>query len=222
MTGQTLLDMMELLDQELQLQPGEVNVTRGLLALNIAQDYFESVAASYGKILGDQTGTLSTAAATETTAFPTGVLRVDRLQLLGENSLPKWELRPIKRTGGHFGSGTWPLNVLLNTSTGEPTRYWTNGRNIYWSPLPSGVSTVRWYGFKQADDITVGVTFAYPDIVALPLAAFAVRLYKSGVDDAPGDAASLAGDAFQQVLDTLSGFDRDGATGLEYTRVHQE
>ncbi len=44
--------MMELVNQELQLQAGEENVTKGLLALNVAQDYFESLAAQRPQILG--------------------------------------------------------------------------------------------------------------------------------------------------------------------------
>src|SRR3990170_3160975 len=79
-TGQSLLDRMELLDQELQLQSGENDVTRGLLALNVAQDYLETLLAVIPQVSGDNTTTVVTAASTETTAFPTGYLRIDRMQ----------------------------------------------------------------------------------------------------------------------------------------------
>lgn len=219
MTGQTLLNIMELLNQELQLQSGEADASRGLLALNVAQDFFESLAARR-KILGGATGTVATVASTETTAFPSGVLRVDRLQLLGSNSRPRKELVPLQRSGGHAGVSSWPLDLAESSS--EPDAYWTDGTNIYWQPLPSGVSTIRWYGFQSKADITANGTFLYPDIVALPLAAFATRIIKSGLDDNAQDLQGLAVETFKPTLDALDGFQRDGAKGLEYTQSHAE
>lgn len=221
MTGQDLLDRMELVNAELQLQTGEADVTRGLLALNVAQDYFETVAAQRAKLFGSATGTVTTAANTETTSFPTGLLRIDRLQLLDANSRPKGDLIPLRRTGGHAPSIGWFYSLVSPTS-GEPSRYWTNGTNIYWSPLPSGVSTVRWYGFQRASNITASGTFAYEDGVAFPLATFAAQLLKLGIDDDPKELSALAVEAFSQVLDQLSLANRDGAVGLEYTQVHTE
>lgn len=224
MTGQTLLDYMELLNQELQLQSGEVNVTRGLLALNAAQDYFESVAATYGKIFGSTTGTVTTSAATESTAFPAGLLRIDRLQLLSPStSRPIRELTNIKRAGGHATLSSWPLNnFLITSSSGSPAAYWANGGVIFWNPLPDATHTVRYYGFKVAADITAVGTFVYPDIVALPLASFAVKLFQSGLGDGLADITAIAVEAFTPVLEALSNFNRDGAAGLEYTQVHTE
>ena len=119
MTGQSLLDMMELINQELQLQAGEENVTKGLLALNIAQDYFESLAAQRPQIQGSSTGTVTTSADTETTSLPTGLLRIDRLQLLDSDSRPVREILPIQRVGGHEMNQWWPLNITANSSTGK-------------------------------------------------------------------------------------------------------
>lgn len=220
MTGQSLLDRMELINQELQLQAGEENVVRGLVALNVAQDQFEAMLGMRKMhIGGTQTGTVTTSASTETTTWPTGVLRLDRLQVLDSNSRPKRELVPLNRVGGHAARTFWPLNILTS-STGEPQAYWENGVSIYWSPLPDATYTVRWYGLKVADDITAGGTFAYPDIVALPLAAFAVQLMKMGIDDPTQDVAGLSGQIFGPVLETLSKHNRDGAKGLEYTEMH--
>lgn len=221
MTGQDLLDRMELLNEELQLQVGEANVTRGLLALNVAQDYFESVAALRAGILGSQTGTVVTASSTEFTAFPTGLLRLDRLQLLDASTgRPSGELTKLNRTGGHAANALWPLNLVSSNLTGKPRAYWTNGTSIYWDPLPDGVSTVRWYGFSAAANITASGTFAYPDIMAMPIAGFAAALYKGGIDDDPKDVGGLAQSAFGSALDALALFNRDGARGLEYTQVH--
>ena len=96
MTGQALLDRMEDLNRELDLQAGEADVTRGLRALNTAQDHFEtllSVESPNG--LGSTTGTVTTAAGTETTAFPTGMIRLDAVWLLdADTSRPSYELDP--------------------------------------------------------------------------------------------------------------------------------
>jgi hypothetical protein len=219
-TGQVLLNIMELLDAELQCQAGEEDVTRGLLALNVAQDHFESLASQRGRVLGSSKGTVVTANNTETTTFPAGVLRIDKLQLLDSNSRPKWTLGLIKGVGNHYGSQNWPLNLFLTSSTGEPTRYWTDGGEIYWNPLPSGVHTVRYYGFAVKTDLTAGGTFLYPDIVMLPLASFAVKVLKSGLDDSVQQLDSIAQQVFDPVLSSLEMFNRDGARGLDYKESH--
>src|SRR5262245_26260499 len=153
MTGQTLLDMMELVNQELQLQPAESDVTRGLIALNVAQDYFESLAATRPGFTGDTMGTVATVASTETTAFPTNILRRDKLQLLDDNGVVLYTLDevPDNYTGGHRRGNAYPY-YLFNATAGKPVAYWTQGTSIYWDPLPDDVYTVRWYGFQTASD----------------------------------------------------------------------
>jgi hypothetical protein len=221
MTGQDLLDRMELVNQELQLQSGETDVARGLIALNVAQDYFEQLAAIRKGTLGGQTGIILTANGTETTAFPAGFLRIDRLQVLdATTNRPSIELKRLQRTGGHATTAFWPLNIVNSSASGTPYGYWTNGTNIYWQPLPNGVNTIRVYGFKRASDITASGTFAYDDGVAFPLSSFAVRLMKTGVDDPANDVAGLAQETFKSILDTLSNFNRDGQADFEYTQVH--
>jgi hypothetical protein len=222
MTGQDLLDRMELMNQELQLQSGEADVTRGLLALNVAQDYFESLAALRPGILGSSTGTVTTSASTETTAMPTGLLRIDKMQLLDSSNKVVRDLYPINRIGGHAGSRFWPWNIISPSGTGSPVGYKDYGGSIYWQPLPDTTYTIRWYGFQRASAITAAGTVVYDDIVALPLAAFACQLMKAGVDDNPQDVSSLATAAFTTALDTLSLTNRDGGKGLNYTQVHTE
>lgn len=222
MTGQSLLDRMELVNQELQLQPSEVDVTRGLLALNVAQDYFENLAALRKGIKGSSTTTVVTTTGIETTAFPTGFLRIDRLQALNDGTgRPESELRPLKRVGGHSVSGFWPMNIVTSNQTSTtPYGYWTNGTSIYWQPFPSGIKTIRVYGFARAADITASGTFTYDDGVAFPLASFAVRLLKIGVDDPANDVAGIGQETFKSILDTLEMFNRDGQVDFEYTQVH--
>lgn len=220
-TGQTLLDLMELTNQELQLQSTETDVTRGLLALNVAQDYFETLAA-VRKIKGGQTTEIATVLNTETTAFPTGFLRIDGLQLLdGSAGNVKADLDRIQRTGGHAGGRTRLWQFSGYAGSGEPNAYWTQGSSIYWSPKPNGVYYIRVYGFQRASDITAAGTFAYDDAVMLPLASFAGRILAVGVGDPIGDITALAQETFTAVLDALEEFNRDGGVNLTYTQAHR-
>lgn len=220
MTGQTLLDTMEILNQELQLQTSEADVVRGLLALNIAQDAFEIMAAKEGKLMGDSTTTVVTVANTETTAWPTGFLRINDIQLLDDNSVPISDLTNLNKVGSHIGAVSWPLNLFAAPTTGAPTAFYTNGRLIYWAPKPDTVYTLRVYGFAHATDITASGTFAYDDSISFPLASFAVKLLKIGVDDGAGAVDQLAKESFKDILAALSALVRDGGTPLIYSHPH--
>lgn len=221
-TGQTLLDTMELVNAELQLQSGESDVAKGLVALNRAQDYLESILASEKWTKGDTVGTVTTTASTETTAFPTGLLRLDRMyRLSATTSLPEAKLKPLREEpAADLG---WPdsLYLVAGNSTGKTVAYWTNGRSIYWVPLPDATYTIRWYGFQAATDITASGTFLYDDILILPLASFAARLIKIGLDDDPADIATLAENLFRPAIKLLPSFQRDGARGLSFTQPHE-
>lgn len=219
-TGQSLLDRMEILLPELQLQPGETDVTRGLLAANMAQDYMESVFALHPEIYGDTTGTVTTAANTETTTFPAGLLRIDKLHYLDPNtSRPAGEIDIIRETGGHALTGIWPWN-LASTGTGLPRKAYMNGRSIFWMPMPDATYSVRWYGLQQQTDLTAGGTFQYPDICLLPLATFAVQLIRTGLDDATQPYDALAQETFEPVVSALTTFRRDRPTPFSYTYSH--
>lgn len=212
---------MEMLNPELQLQTTEDDVTRGLLAANAAQDMYETVVARYPQVHGSAIGTVTTTVNTEATAYPTGLLRLDGMDYIDPStSRPAWKLDPLYKRGGHATHGFWP-NVLMSTSQmGKPVRYWTNGTNIYWSPLPSGTHTVRWYGFQAASDITASGTFAYPDAVALPLAAVAVRIIKTGLDDDPAAVLKFADDLFDPLVEGMSKFRREQGRGVNYHYRH--
>lgn len=221
MTGQDLLNSMEVLNQELQLQTSEADVVRGLLALNMAQDYWESLAAQEGAIKGDSTGDVVTAGSTETTAFPTGFLRIDRIQPLNDTTLlPEGDLDNLNEAGSHINGANWPVSLYSTASPGKPSAYYTNGRNIYWSPLPDDVYTFRCYGFKSQSDITVSGTFAYDDVLRLPFASFAVQILRIGVGDDIADVNALAKSTFQSALGAMAGFNRDGAAPLVYRYGH--
>lgn len=225
LVGQDLLNMMELLNQELQLQPGETDVTRGLIALNIAQDYFENLAAIRKVKTGDTVPTVEIAsvANTETTAFPVGFIRIDRIQRLsGTGGSVVAELTPLERTGGHAHSITVPWLFTASGASGTPYGYWTQGTSIYWSPKPVSAQYFRVYGFKRAANVAAAGAFAYDDGVAFPVASFAARILSIGVADSTTDITTLASETFKSILDTLEQFRRDGGQNLTYSRVHTE
>jgi hypothetical protein len=223
-TGQSLLDTMEVMDRGLQLQSGETGVTLGLRALNSAQDHFESMMSLQPNVMASSIGTVTTSSSTESTAFPTGLIRLDRLQFISpDTSRPAWDLERVGYTGDHYTSRTFYPTVQFNTTTtGRPVRYWTNGSHIYWDPLPDATHTVRYYGMKAADDITASGTFAYPDIVMLPIAQFAVRMLRVGKDDEAGPVIDLGNQIFGPVIQTLARFNRDRAPGYDYRYTHTE
>ena len=217
-TGQTVLDLMEVLDRGLQLQSGETGVTLGLRAANAAQDYLESLLALPPNNYGSGGGTVTTAADTETTTFPTGLLRVDRLQYLdASTSRPAWDLEWVGYIGGN---GLPPLLELTTATPGTPTRYWTNGRVIYWGPLPDATHTVRYYGMVAADDITAGGTFAYPDIAINAVAEYATKLLRVGKDDDAQPISALGVEIFNPCIELLGRFNRDRAPGYDYRYDH--
>src|SRR5438874_4944062 len=96
-TGQSILNLMEVLFPELQLQPSETDVTKGLIVLNAAQDLLETIIAQYPRLKGDQTGNVTTTASVESTAFPTGFKRLDSIWYVDTTSspnLPTYRLKP--------------------------------------------------------------------------------------------------------------------------------
>jgi hypothetical protein len=222
MTGQTLLDTMELLNQELQLQSGEADVTRGLLALNIAQDHFEASAAKRPNLFGSSDSTFTQTANQEYTTWPTGLLRLDGLQLLDSSTLrPVRDLTPRFQAGSHAPSNTFLAQLVTGTTTGKPVAFWENGNKIFWDPVPDAANVIRWYGLQAATDITASGTFLYPDICRLAFATFAVTLLKLGVDDDPGAVSSLSQNLFEGTIDTLASTNRAGARPLNYSYDHR-
>lgn len=235
-TGQDLLNMMELLFPEKQLQPGETDVVQGLRALNAAQYYWESLMALEAEIMGDRTGTVITTTTGvtianggvvgESTPYPTGLLRLDRLQFIDPAvpDRPSWDLEPIRRTGGHIMTPGWPYNVLNFVSAGggggKPVAYYTDARSIYWVPRPDLDYTVRWYGLQAAADITATGAFQYDDRCMLPMAIFAVKLLRTGLDDPIENYLALAKEVFDPAIKMLSNYKRERAPGYEYRWMH--
>ena len=223
-TGQSMLNTMEVLDRGLQLQSGETGVTLGLRALNASQDHFESLMALQPNALASSAATVTTAASTETTAFPTGVIRIDRLQFIDPaTGRPAWGLERVGPGGDLFGlETTFPSIAFDSTSSGRPRRYYTNGTLIYWDPLPDATHTVRYYGLKVADDITAAGTFAYPDMAALAVAQFAVKMLRTGKDDDVSSITEVGMQVFGPVIQSMARFNRDRPPGYDYRYYHTE
>ena len=224
-TGQTILDLMEVLDRGLQLQSGETGVTLGLRAVNASQDHLESLLALQPNVMGSTLGTVTTAANTETTTFPSGLLRIDRLQYIDpDTSRPVWDLARVGGVGDHYSSGAANPNFVYASSsmTGKPVRYFTNASQIFWDPLPNATHTVRYYGLVAASALTAGGTFAYADITILPVATFAVKLLRVGKDDDQIPITQVGMETFAPVIQAMSRFNRDGCPGYDYRYLHTE
>lgn len=225
MTGQTILDYMEVLFPEMQLQTGEADVVKGLLAANMSQDLFESIAATYPKLYGDSQGTVATANGTETTAYPSTLMRLDGMDFIDPvTNRPSYPLDPIEFRGGHafyLSYPTWLYSYVSSNLNGRPRGYWTNGRTIGWAPTPDGVYTIRYYGFVSQVDITAVGTFLYPDQVALPIATLAVKIIRAGLDDDVSQLKNLADETFLPLMKNLEGFRREGPHSMVY-RFHHD
>lgn len=223
MTHADLLSRMELLNAELETGSGEDDETKGLLALDTAQDYFESVAAGYPHVFKTN-GTVTTVADTETSAKSATILRLDSVWYLDTTvspNMPRYQLEPIDKSGGHVPSLPWPIRAAVGYAPGAPDGYWTDEDYFFWSPVPDAVYTLRWYGMKSQTAITIRTgTFAYKDYLAMPFATFAVRAIKVGLEDSSDVLKALADDLFTPVLRAARRANREKPTGRVYSQMH--
>jgi len=214
---------MKVLFPELQIAPGGKDVATALTAENMAQDYLESVFALHPEIHGDTSGTITTTAGQETTTFPIGVIRLDRLYLLDlQTGRPMSPIDLIRETGGHAGTGAVAPSLVggSNGGGGRPWQAYTNGRLLYWAPYPDNAYSVRWYGLQQQADVTVADPVAYADLCLTPLATFAVQMIRTGLDDDVAQYTALATTIFEPVVASLTGFRRDRPAPYQYRYSH--
>lgn len=221
MTAADLLTRMQVLKNELQIESGGDDETMCLAALDMAQDYFESVAASMPRI-GQTASPLATVANTETTTWPSSLKRLDSLWYIdATTSRPAWQILPIADAGGHQPSHPFPLNLVMSPASGPPREYAYDSTYLYWRPLPDAVYAIRAYGLFSRTALTSrSVTFGWDDEVSVPLAGFAVKLLKMSVDDKAEEIAALAEETFVPVLRSLRKRVRQTAMSRHYTRVH--
>lgn len=224
MTNADLLSRMEILDAELETGSGEDDETKALLALDIAQDHFEAIAATYPRVFGTHDDTLTTTANTEKTTKPATILRLDSVWYLDTTvtpNIPRYKLESSKDSGGHIPGLPWPTRAQVGMCAGAPDGYWDDEDYFYWSPVPDAVYTLRWYGMKSQAAITArGTTFAYKDHLAMPFATFAVRAIKVGLEDGSDALKALAEELFAPALRRARRASRERVTGRSYTRMH--
>lgn len=226
MTIATLLDYMEIFDNELETGSGDVDESRSITALNMAQDLWEQVCASQPSGFLQTYSTTTTTASQEYTTWPTDLLRLDSLWLIDTNASPNRPSRKIDlidEPGGHIADdGTSVLNLTASTQSGAPREYAVTKRSRFlWRPLPDAVYTVRYYGFIRASDYTARAnTFAYDDAVALPLSALAVKFLSIGVGDDTGELQAAAEESFTPVIKAIQKATRVKPPSRFYSRVH--
>ena len=225
MTIQTIMNRMMLADNQLALESGGDDVTRGLTAVNLAQDWFEMVAARYGKLLMI-TGSTSTTANQEYTTWPTTLKRLDSLWMLDSNSNPIYELDEVDVIGGHVPSAGMPFPWMVlsgSVNPGRPDGFFPEGPGgrIYWSPKPDAIYNLRVYGFYAASDYTAAAnTFAYPDEVALFIAPWATRAFRVGLDRDFVAVQEEAMKAAQEVCESLGSHTQTGPASRVYSDFH--
>lgn len=222
MAGTTadILDLMELLDAELETGVGEPDEAAGIAAANQAQHYLEALCAITPRAFQSVT-TASTVANTETTTWTTGLLRFDKMQLLNASGRIVRDIDSIQEFGGHAPSLPWPLQISIVEAVGEPYAFYGNMSSFYWLPIPSGVHTVRVYGFIEQARLTARATAVYyPYRAHLAMAQFACKVLSISVGDGGADFDQLAAQVYGPLLKQLKKFDRSRPRSFHYRNVH--
>lgn len=220
---QDLLDRMSLYDNQLDLIVGGDDVARGIIAINLVQDWWEVVAARYADLC-QTASTLVTVANTETTVWPTTLLRIDDLWVLDSAGAQLRRLDPIDSVGGHMPDSPWPYYLLsAGTTLGSPWGYYAKGQGglIYWDPKPDAVYTIRGYGLWAQDDYAnAAAIWLYPDSVALVAVPHAVQVMRSGLDRDINAVKSAADAAFISVARALGHQVHVDAASRVYSEYH--
>ena len=219
-TWADVLDMMEVLNNELETGSGEDHEGQALLACKMALYQFENIARTLPKVLGTVTNSTTTTANTETTTWPTALLRLDKMQLLDANGKVVRTITRLQEVGSHAPSLPWPLN-LVSAGSGAPAGYFVDMANFYWMPLPDAAHSIRLYGlFAATVPSARSTSYPYHDHSKIAMAQFAVFLMKYGVDDAKADLDALGAKLFTPLLKGLRKFDRSGSMDRHYDYVH--
>lgn len=228
MTIASIMAMMQIVDNELDVSVGGADETRSITALNMAQDVFESVLATQPDTLGTVGTSITTTANTEATTWPTSLLRLDTLYMLNTQvtpNQPQWEIRIIQDVGGQ--AAQWPFPWIsgiigyLPQGFGPPVAAYANRAQFLWAPIPDQVYSIRPYGLFAKTDITSRTqTFEYPDVVAVPMATFATRLLSIGVGDPTDDLDALGRQTYDPVIKMLRQPVRQRPQSRQYSQVH--
>ena len=227
MTISSIMTKMQVLDNELDVSVGGADETRCISALDMAQDAFEAILANHPDTLGT-ISTITTTANQEYTTWPSTLMRLDTLWMMNTTStpnVPQWEIDIIQDVGGQSMSAPFPwLSAAVGyipQGFGAPVLAYTNRQYFFWAPIPDQVYTLRGYGLSEATDITSrSQTFAYPNVVANPLAAYATRLMEMGIDDPTEELKGLADEMYASVINMLRQPTRQRPQSRQYSRMH--
>lgn len=219
-TWADVLDVIELLDNELECGAGEDDEVRAILACKHAQHEFETLAATFPRTLGTVVNTTTTTAATEATAWPSALLRLDGIFVLDSAGVIVRKIESMQEIGSHAPSMPWPLN-LVSPAGGTPSGYFTDMANFYWLPRPDASYSLRIYGlFEQAEPALRASAYAYRNNTKLAMGQMALFLMKYGTDDTKGDLHKLGDILFRPLLRSLRKFDRSGPMDKHYDFLH--
>ena len=226
MTIASILTKMQVLDNELDISSGGADETRAISALDMAQDAFEAILANQPDTLGT-ISTISTTANQEYTTWPSTLMRLDTLWKMNTDATPDqpaWQIDIIQDVGGQ-AQGGWPWvgawSGYAPQGKGAPVLAYTNRQYFFWTPIPDAVYTLRGYGLSEATDITTRTqTFAYPNVVANPMAAVAVRLMEMGIDDPSEELKALSDEWYAPVIGMLRTPTRQRPQSRQYSRMH--
>lgn len=224
MTIQTLFDRMMLYDNQLDLIAGGDDVTRGLTAVNLVQDWWEAAAAEIEGCAQTYADSITTTANQEYTTWPATLARLDDLYLLDSSGRQVRKLEPIDVTGGHRPNMPWPIDQVTGSyGTGSPAEYYARSKSgrFLWAPTPDAVYTLRAYGLWRVSDYTAAAdTFGYDDDVALLMAPHATQVFRMGLSRDVTDVQQAAEAAFSAAARTMTRSVRTGAQSRVFHEVH--
>lgn len=219
MTAADLLARLNVLDNELSIDTGAADESRALLALDLAQDYYETAAAIQGRLV-NTVATLVMTPSSSSSSWPSGMLRIDSV-LYSDGS---GEVEYRDQTGAHLRppSSPWPLISGSLAQAGKPYEFWdVPDAALYWIPTPDAAYTVSVIGYRAQSSLTTrDVVFGHSDVVAGPLCAFALRLMELGVDDPSEEYQTLADAWFLPLIKMQRRRLRPRPVGRVYSRVH--
>lgn len=220
-TLQDVFDAWEVLDNERSLQAGEDDVTRGIRTANIVRRWWETAMANRG-VAGRTYGEMSTTANQEYTTWPTGLVRLDKVQLLsGSGGSVVRDIELSEGVGSHAPNLPWPA-LSVPSGTGAPREYSpTPMHRFLWAPTPDTVYYIRYYGVIQNSAFTLASnTFPWGDNVINAFAALAARVFRTGLDDDLSNIALLADELFGRILDQMDRAVRVEPEGRVYRDYH--
>lgn len=228
-----LFTLMTVLNNELDTSAGGSDESRSVNALNLARYYCQTVAASLPRVLvtsaqpgtDPDKGTIRTAGLREWSPIPPELLRIDKLWLLDVSTrLPIRKLVRVDEIGGHAPSLPWPIYYVLSSAgsiNGMPAAYEVNEGLLWWEPIPDVAYEVRAYGlWSRPLFVDRNSAVLFPEVLAEPLAAFAVKYGLVGIGDATDEMQKIATEAFTPALRSLRRKDRSRPASRHYEYVH--